>query len=434
MLETHFTLRELNLTVQQSLATTFPSAVWVIAEISQLNVNSRNGHCYLELIEKDPKTNSIVAKSRATIWGFAFSVISSYFKSETGHPLSSGLKVLVKATVEFHEVYSMSLNISDIDPNYTLGDIARRRQEIINQLLEEGVFDLNMQLNLSSTPHRIAVVSSPTAAGYDDFCSQLLHNKYGFAFSIQLFEAVMQGEKTEASVVNALDRIAAQEDNFDVVVLIRGGGSKSDLAWFDSYEIAANIAQFPIPVLTGIGHERDESIADLVAYKKLKTPTAVAEFLIAKLFEFDSYLTDLQQHLSETVKGILTLEKRKIESISIKLNQLVTKRLHKEKMQLHSYMMRMQMVPQKKIQKERQLLQKISFLLKSKVEKQFLMQNNRLQLFENTVKLQNPQNILNKGYSFTLSNGKILRHATDVKKGDVLETQLMNGSIKSIVE
>ena len=273
-------LTELNRNIKQALRDALPETYWVRAETSEVRVNSYSGHCYLEFVEKDERTGQVAARARGTIWAQQYAVIRPYFEEETGRPFTSGLKVLVRVAVDFHELYGLSLTVHDIDPSFTVGDLVRRRKEIIRQLQADGVFDLNRALSLPARPQRIAVISSATAAGYEDFTDQLLGNEYGFPFYVRLYPALMQGERTEASIIAALDRIYAVREAFDVVVIIRGGGSTADLSSFDSYALAANCAQFPLPIITGIGHERDDTVVDLVAHTRLKTPTAVAAFLI----------------------------------------------------------------------------------------------------------------------------------------------------------
>jgi exodeoxyribonuclease VII large subunit len=268
-------LSELNGMVRQVLTEAFPTKLWVVAEISELKTQ-RSGHCYLVLIEKDTFTDKVVAQARATIWSYIYRILKPYFETTTGQVLIEGLKVLVQVTVEFHELYGYSLNIQDIDPTYTLGDLARRKTDIINKLTREGVIDMNKGLDFPLVPQRIAVISSETAAGYQDFTNHLNTNQGGYVFYTKLFSALMQGPQTEVSVIRALERIYEYEDLFDVVVIIRGGGSQFDLSCFDNYNIAFHVAQFPLPVITGIGHEKDNSVVDLVAHTRLKTPTAVA--------------------------------------------------------------------------------------------------------------------------------------------------------------
>ena len=278
------TLQELNGRVKSTLQFEMPDAYWVQAEISGISPSGQ-GHCYLELVQKDTTGRTFLAKAKANVWRNTWLKLKPYFEAETGESLKVGMKVLLQVTVTFHEVYGYSLVVWDIDPTYTMGDMARRRKEILDQLAKDGVIGLNRELEIPMLPQRIAVISSATAAGYGDFCNQLASNVYGFRFYVKLFQAAMQGDDVERSVIAALDAVAARMDDFDVVIIIRGGGAVSELSCFDSYNLAYNIANFPLPVITGIGHERDDTVADVVAHTKVKTPTAAAEFIISKVFD-----------------------------------------------------------------------------------------------------------------------------------------------------
>ena len=297
-------LYELNALVRRSLEQCLPDAYWIQAELSDVRTNS-TGHCYLEFVQKDVRSNSLIAKARGTIWSNVFRLLKPYFEEATGQAFVSGIKVLVQVTVSFHELYGYSLTVQDIDPTYTLGDMARRRKEILKQLEEEGVLTLNKELRMPRLPQRIAVVSSPTAAGYGDFCHQLQNNPGGFYFYTELFPALMQGDRVEESVLSALDKINSRSDSFDVVVIIRGGGATSDLSGFDTYLLAAACAQFPLPVITGIGHERDDTVLDSVAHTRVKTPTAAAEFLIDCMNEAADELESLAARLCDGVRNLL---------------------------------------------------------------------------------------------------------------------------------
>ena len=272
-------LYELNTLVRRAVERSLPEDYWLQAELSDVRTHSA-GHCYVEFVQKDTRGNALLAKARGVIWANVYRLLRPYFERETGQTFAAGIKVLVQVKVEFHELYGYSLTITDIDPTYTVGDMARRRREILLRLEEEGVLTLNKELPMPVLPRRIAVISSPSAAGYGDFCSQLSANPYGFVYETKLFPAVMQGEQVESSVVAALNKINETFDCWDAVVIIRGGGAVSDLAGFDTYWLAYNCAQFPLPIITGIGHERDDTVLDLVAHTRVKTPTAAAEFLI----------------------------------------------------------------------------------------------------------------------------------------------------------
>ena len=331
-MEQFLTLLDLNALVKQSIEQCMPDEYWVQAELSDVRVN--NGHCYLEFIQKDEGRSHLIAKARGIIWAQVYSMLKPYFEESTGQQFISGIKVLVKVSLQFHELYGYSLIVHDIDPSYTLGDMARRRLEIIKQLEADGVLTLNKELEIPVLPQRIAVISSATAAGYGDFCNQLENNPRGYAFYSELFPATMQGSQVEVSVLAALDKIIQRQDEFDVVVIIRGGGATSDLSGFDTYLLAAGCAQFPLPVITGIGHERDDTILDLVSHTRVKTPTAAAELLINYMDEAANRLYLLSAQLKEGVSLYLEREKRQLEVLKSRIPSLVVKRLSDARMKL----------------------------------------------------------------------------------------------------
>ena len=319
-------LLELNALVRRSLEQCLPDEYWIQAELSDVRSNT-TGHCYLEFVQKDSRSNNLVAKARGMIWSNIYRLLKPYFEETTGQLFTSGIKVLVKVTVQFHELYGYSLTVLDIDPAYTLGDMARRRREILLQLEEEGVLTLNKELEMPLLPQRIAVISSATAAGYGDFCHQLQHNPGGFFFYTELFPALMQGNQVEESVLAALDRINDRIHEFDVVVIIRGGGATSDLSGFDTYLLAAACAQFPLPIITGIGHERDDTVLDSVAHTRVKTPTAAAELLIHRITESADRLEELSARLQQGAYSLLEQEWRRLEMIHSRIPSLVHRKL-----------------------------------------------------------------------------------------------------------
>lgn len=404
-------LYELNNLVRGIIADTFSQRFWIRAEMSDVRCN-QNGHCYLEFIEKDSNNKTIIAKARGSIWSNVFRMLKAYFESETGQAFASGLKVLVQVSIEFHELYGYSLNVHDIDPSYTLGDQAKNRTLIIKQLEEEGVLDLNKELPLAKIANRIAVISSPTAAGYEDFCNQLTNNKDGFIFYNKLFPAIMQGDRTEQSIIAALDRIYENIDKFDAVVIIRGGGATSDLSSFDSYLLAANCAQFPLPIITGIGHERDDTVLDVVAHTRAKTPTAVAEFLIKHIYESASELIDIQDSI------IFETNKKLIEEAAI-LNTLVTKYSYIIKDRTKDQLNKLDIISEKIKNAAIRVLQDQKHILESK--EQYIEHNS-------------PENILKKGYTITLSGKKIIKSKAGVKKGDNIVTRFADGEVESLVK
>jgi exodeoxyribonuclease VII large subunit len=319
-MEQKLTLFELNQWIKDALDSAIPDTVWVVAEISELKEN-RNGHCYLELVEKEG--NEITARARATIWSYTFRILKPYFETTTGQFFTFGLKVLVQVSVEYHPAYGLSLNIKDIDPAYTIGDMALQRKEIIERLQNEGVFEMNKELELPLVPQKIAVISSKTAAGYQDFMNQLENNPMGIKFYTHLFEAYMQGADAVPTIISALDRIFEYEEFFDAVAIIRGGGATADLSSFDSYDLAFHVTQFPLPVVTGIGHEKDDTIIDLVAHTRMKTPTAVAEFFISGAERFYERLTGLEEEVVQLVRETVDSKKEQLEDFAENLYRFV---------------------------------------------------------------------------------------------------------------
>ena len=405
------TLFELNSLVRETLQYGMGGSFWVQAEISSLNV-AGPGHCYLELVQKDESGRGFVAKAKANIWRGTYSRIRPAFEMATGRRLSVGMKVLLEVTVSFHEAYGYSLVVQDIDPTYTLGDMARKRAEIISRLQKEGVMDLNKSIPLSMIPQRIAVVSSETAAGYGDFCNQLAGNPYGFRFSVGLFPALMQGDGVEASVISALDRICESVDEWDVVVIIRGGGSVSELSCFDSYNLATNIANFPVPVITGIGHERDESVCDLVAHTRVKTPTAAAEFLIAVMLSSSEALESAARRMCESVRKRMEQELLRFQGISRKLPglfQVVRTR--------HEGVLRNQ---------ELRILAGWEACLRNN--------RHKLEMAEKSISLADPARILARGYSLSYVNGHIVKNVEELRVGDTMVTRFADGQVTSTIK
>lgn len=428
------TLWELNNRIRESLSMDFPDVYWVRAEMSDVRVNASSGHCYLEFVEKNQQTGQMVARVRGTIWARTFRMLKPYFEEETGQVFGSGLKVMVKVSVEFHELYGLSLTVLDIDPSYTLGDMARRRMEIIRQLKEEGVFTLNKELPFPALPRRIAVITSPTAAGYEDFMRQLEENERGFPFYTKLFPALMQGERTESSVIAALERIYRHQSLFDVVVMIRGGGATSDLNSFDSYLLAANCAQFPLPIITGIGHERDDTVVDMVAHTRMKTPTAVAEFLIACMEKEADELEDLEGRLVSLVSDTCSRQKNYLQLLTTRFPSLVMSRIERDRSNMRTISGRLPVVASGLLTRQRSNLENIKLRLRNGSVTRLSDSTRFIQLTEQFIKMASPEYILKRGYSLTLREGKIVKHAKDLRSGDALITRFMEGEAVSIVQ
>ena len=428
-----FSLLELNNRIKNALLEAFPETCWIRAEMSDVRTNAASGHCYLEFIEKNPVTGQLLARARGSIWAKTFRLLKPYFEMETGQQFASGLKVLVKVAVEFHELYGYSLTVLDIDPAYTLGDMVRRRMEIIRQLQEEGVFTLNKELPFPTLPKRVAVITSPTAAGYEDFLNQLANNTAGYPFYTKLFPALMQGERTEESVIAALERIYQHLDCFDVVVIIRGGGATSDLNSFDSYLLAANCAQFPLPIITGIGHERDDTILDLVAHTRMKTPTAVAEFLIARMDKAAGELDSLQQSVSLLATEILSAQKNQLHTLANRLPALALNRIERNRSLLQRLGGQLPLMVSSLLKQRRATVDTWQLHLKNRPETWLAEQNRFIQLTEQFVKMASPEYLLKRGYSLTLKEGKIVKQASDLQSGDEIVTRFSDGEIRASV-
>ena len=403
-------LYDLNALVRRSLEQCLPDEYWVQAELSDVRTNS-TGHCYLEFIQKDSRSNNLIAKARGTIWANVYRLLKPYFEESTGQAFVSGIKVLVQVTVSFHELYGYSLTVQDIDPTYTLGDMARRRREILKQLEEEGVLTLNKELEMPVLPQRIAVVSSPTAAGYGDFCHQLKNNSRGFFFHTELFPALMQGDRVEESVLSALDAILNRQEDFDAVVIIRGGGATSDLSGFDTYLLAAACAQFPLPIITGIGHERDDTVLDSVAHTRVKTPTAAAEYLINCMDLAADELEVLISQLHESVRSRLTEEHRKLISYRNRIPSAVVRRVSDAKLALLTTRKDISLAVQTSLSRQR----------------------HRLELLQQRLADASPEKILARGYSITLKDGKVVKNGDVLQLNDEIVTRLYQGEIVSIV-
>ena len=405
----HFSLLELNRLVRATIEDTLCEQYWLEAEIGQIGEN--NGHCYLEFIQKVERHNTPVARAKAKCWRNVWGSVRPYFEHTTGQTLTLGMKVLVLVHPDFHEAFGFSWIVDDIDPRFTLGDMARRRQEIIRQLKAEGVFDLNRELPLPLFTQRIAVISSSTAAGYGDFCRQLEENKRGFRFSVTLYESLMQGEGVERSIISALDKINAHIDDYDCVVIIRGGGATSDMSGFDSLLLAENVANFPLPVITGIGHDRDECILDMVSHTRVKTPTAAAAFLIDRLEQVARRIDDAADRITSYVQHRMEIEKMRLSRAAERIPILFS------------------LVKSKQENKMETLNQRIA----SAVQRLIDRRRHTLDILEQRTKSLDPTLLLQRGYSITLVNGHALRSPSAVKPGDIIVTRLADGTVKSTV-
>ena len=418
-MEKALTLYELNSLVRETIEEELHQEYWVEAELSE--VREVRGHCYMQLVQYDRSEeggkrkryeNTPIAQASAKCWQSSWQLLRPYFEKETGQRLHAGMKVLLQVYAQFHETYGFSWIVTDIDPTYTMGDMARKRQEIIRVLKEEGVFDLQKELPLPLFCQRIAVISSANAAGYGDFVNQLENNEYGFQFHTRLFPAVMQGEDVEKSVIAALEQIfRGSENTFDCVVIIRGGGATADLSGFDTLALAENVANFPLPIITGIGHERDESILDMVSHTRVKTPTAAAAFLIDHLKEVLEVLNDAQERITRYAQQKLSTLDAQLSVVAEAIPRLFSVVKTRQDARLDSMQEKMTMLIERRLETEQ----------------------HRIQLVSEKVKSLDPTLLLRRGYSITLHNGKVVKDVSVLNTGDELETRLAHGSVRSKV-
>ena len=424
-------LFELNSLVREAIEEYVTDEYWVEAELA--SAHESGGHCYMELIQKEDGSNTPIARASARCWRSTWALLKPHFERETGQTLRGGLKVLLQVYPQFHENFGFSWIVTDIDPTYTLGDMARRRQEIIRRLKEEGVFDLNKELELPLFAQRIAVISSDSAAGYGDFCKQLSENKQGFKFAVELFSAVMQGEQVEQTVIAALNEINERREDFDCVVIIRGGGSTSDLSGFDTLALAENVANFPLPVITGIGHDRDESVLDMVSHTRVKTPTAAAAFLIEHLQDVYSLIVEAEEDVIRCVSNRLQKDRLRID----RLIELLPKQLAAFLTAQHARLGRLiELLPRQTaacLTGQRGNLDLLAATMRSVLERRMLQENHRMELLEHRVDAVNPEKLFQRGYSITRSNGRVVRSPEQLKAGDEIETTMEKGTVKSVV-
>ncbi|MCH5310840.1 MAG: exodeoxyribonuclease VII large subunit [Prevotella sp.] len=406
----HYSLHALNSLVREAIEDSLSQEYWVSAELSE--VRESRGHCYMELIEKSGSANTPIARASAVCWSNTWQILHPYFERTTGEPLRPGMKVLLQVYPRFHEAYGFSWIVSDIDPSFTMGDMALRRMEIIRILKEEGVWELNKELTLPVFTQRIAVISSATAAGYGDFCRQLTDNEYGFAFTTRLFAATMQGESVEQSVISALNKINEQVDSFDCVVIIRGGGAVSDMSGFDSLLLAENVANFPLPVITGIGHDRDECILDMISHTRVKTPTAAAALLISRLKEVSDHIDLCRDIIVNHVESRMNTERQRLNTLAQRVPMLFSIVKTKQTAMLDMKMAR----------------------ISSAIERRITNENHHLSILSERAEALNPQKILRLGYSITTLDGKVVRDASTLPDNSIIETKLAKGKIISIVK
>ena len=429
----HLSLYELNSLVRDVISMSLPDSYWVEAELSEAR-EGYGGHCYMELIEKDEHSNTPIAKAHASCWRNRWMLLKPQFERVTGQRIHAGMKVLLKVHAQFHENYGFSWIVDDIDPTYTMGDMARKRMEIIQTLKEEGVFDLQKELKLPMFCQRIAVISSATAAGYGDFCNQLADNGYGLQFATALFAATMQGEGVEQSVISALNCINEEWENWDCVVIIRGGGATSDLSGFDTLALAENVANFPLPIITGIGHERDESVLDMISFQRVKTPTAAAAFLVDHLTEVYARIEDAQEAIVNYVKRRLQVERMKFERLSTQIPTLFSLVKVRQSNRLDQLLNRLKVKAERIPADGLHRLEMLEARLKEPVARKLERELHRIDMLSQRAIAQDPERLLSRGYSITLKDGKGIKDASQLKAGDEIETRFAKGVAKAVVK
>lgn len=429
----HLSLYELNSLVRDVISMSLPDSYWVEAELSEAR-EGYGGHCYMELIEKDEHSNTPIAKAHASCWRNRWMLLKPQFERVTGQRIHAGMKVLLKVHAQFHENYGFSWIVDDIDPTYTMGDMARKRMEIIQTLKEEGVFDLQKELKLPMFCQRIAVISSATAAGYGDFCNQLADNGYGLQFTTALFAATMQGEGVEQSVISALNRINEEWENWDCVVIIRGGGATSDLSGFDTLALAENVANFPLPIITGIGHERDESVLDMISFQRVKTPTAAAAFLVDHLTEVYARIEDAQEAIVNYVKRRLQVERMKFERLSTQIPTLFSLVKVRQSNRLDQLLNRLKVKAERIPADGLHRLEMLEARLKEPVARKLERELHRIDMLSQRAIAQDHERLLSRGYSITLKDGKSIKDASQLKAGDEIETRFAKGVAKAVVK
>ena len=425
------TLYELNSLVSSVIDIDLPDEYWVEAELSE--AREVRGHCYMELVEKDEFANTPMARASAKCWASRWAVLRPKFERVTGQRLHAGMKLMLRVRAQFHAAYGFSWIVSDINPEYTMGDLARRRQEIIRQLKAAGVFDLQKDLRLPMFAQRVAVISSPGAAGYGDFCRHLADNASHYIYNVKLFAATMQGEDVERSVIDAFERIYERVNEFDAVVIIRGGGATSDMSGFDTLALAENVANFPLPVITGIGHERDECVLDMVSFVRVKTPTAAAQYLIDNLARTDQLLDTLADRIASRVQHRMEIERVRLASVSERIPMLFSLVKTKEWSRADLLMQRIATAVSRRMVVATTHLDTIQRMIDTTVRRILDTERHRLDFLAHRVEAENPERLLRRGYSITTYKGKAVRNAAELPKGAVVETRVAQGRFKARV-
>jgi exodeoxyribonuclease VII large subunit len=427
----HITLAELNARIEGVLKHHMGASYWVIAEIGDLKTNQK-GHCYLELVEKTE--DRILAKMRGTIWAFTFRNLNVWFEKFTGKPLGPGMKILFNAVVQYHSVYGLSLNIRDIDAQYTLGERARSRMEVVERLKAEGVYGMNQELPLPLVPQHIAVISSASAAGWGDFENQLQKNAYGYDVRATLFQAVVQGDEAAGSITAAMHRVYAQSELFDILVIIRGGGASLDLDCFDSYQVTSHICQFPLPVITGIGHQRDQTVSDMVAHTSLNTPTGVADFVLSGIRTFDERLQYASERISELQRYFKEKQMHVLQLHIRRLAQAGSLALNRKQNSLNAIQYQVEQAGKMVSERQNLTLEALRDRLHNATVQCMVRASNALANYDKNLKHIDPGEVFRRGYTITLLNGKLLRDVEEPAVGSSMRTISAARDIESMIQ
>lgn len=427
-----YSLSNLTQSIQNVINSHCNKVVWIKAEIVKLNYYPKSGHCYPTLVEK--KDGKVIAEIRGNIWGAHFLMINNKFKTVLKEELKDDITVVIQGSVNFHPLHGLALNITDIDPEYTLGELAREKAETIEKLKARNIFTANKQTFLPVLPKTIAIISVKTSKGYGDFMNVIENNPKGYKFHFLLFPAILQGDRAVTTILQQLERIEQHADIFDAVAIIRGGGGEIGLSCFDSYTLAEKIAGFPIPVLTGIGHSTNETVSELVSYESFITPTKIAEFLLQKFNDFALPLQEGEQVLLTETDWLFKSEKTNLKETARLFSSLTSNSMDNSKAEINSLIFQLQNFGKQLLINQKIELQQARKTLMLRAKQPLREATIDLRFFEEKIRMLSPKNILKRGFSITRHKGKIIKSTEALEREDLLETQLFSGSLTSRVE
>lgn len=420
------TLQEFNNRIKRLLSDPSVMNCWVVAETTDVRINQ---HCYLQLLEKNPKTGATVAKIKAIIWGNQFRFLNARFKQVTGRDIGNDMKIMVCLSVNYSPQYGLTVVINDINPEFTLGDMERQRQEILNRLTQEGIIGQNKTVPVPPVLQRIAIVSAAGAAGYGDFMKQLTDNKYGVCFYPCLFQATMQGVKTVPTVLAALDKVEQNQHLFDCVVIIRGGGGTEELNSFDNYDLARRVATFPLPVIVGIGHERDITVLDYVAGIRVKTPTAAAEHIILQAANALAHIGDLSNQVVSIARDYIARAKEQLSYYAGNLPIMAQRIIDTNTLRLQNFIQNIPLHVQRRIEGENAQLARQKDAIKNAVAQVKMKETMRLEALGDKIELLSPRKVMARGYTLTTCEGKIMTDATQLEAGKLVTIHFRDGKV-----